>query len=91
MMMPMTSEGHIRQTFASVVDLFGGLELSLNFPNGFHPGVPGSKCNPPLPVGVDRAKDLEPGVMHEPDCPDGGVSMLVGHVNCEYTDLMFVP
>ncbi len=79
--MGMTPEGHIRRVFASVVDLIGGMELHINFPNGFDPKEPEGAAIPQLPVGVEQ-QELEPG---------GTMGVLFGKVNCEYTDLMFVP
>jgi hypothetical protein len=86
--MGMTPEGHIRRTFAALVDMFGGLELVLNFPNQFHPAIPERACAPPPPVGAGP-EDLDPGKTSDP-CK-GGFSPFFGHVNCEYTDLIFVP
>jgi hypothetical protein len=86
----MTPEGHLRRAFAGVTSMFGALELSLSFPDRFRPAVPEGKCFPSLPCGVDPNNDLEPGEPPSDDC-DNKMHVMFGHVNCAFTDLLFVP
>lgn len=76
----MTEEGHTRRMFASLVDMFGGLELALNFPDGFHPARPPKED---LPTGVTE-DDVDPGR------PKGPFNPFFGHVNCGSGNIIFV-
>jgi hypothetical protein len=79
-----TAEGHLRRGFASLVDMFPRIEVTIEFPDGFTPKAVSDQA--PLGVSsvdVDPTRDREPG--------RNGISPYFGHVNCHYANILFVP
>ena len=71
-----TPEGHLRRGFAALIDMLPGIEITIQFPDGFTPAPADSESHP---QGVSWC-DVDPG---RDECiPD------IGHVNCHYANVL---